>query len=315
MPIHLPPSDPPTRRRFLQWSALAGGAASLPAFAPASRAADEPERWAFLSDTHIDADPAFVSKQGVCMAENLKRVVAEVLAETEKVDAVFIDGDCAYLDGQRGDYDVLAELLAPLREAGIPIHMTMGNHDDRDVFAEAFGAHRPDAPPVKGKRVSVAEGREVDWIFLDSLRFVNQVEGEFGPVQLAWLEDRLKAPEGKPAILVGHHNIQVVPAETGPGEKQARITGLVDSGDFLALASRLPRVKAYIYGHSHDWKTATDTDGLHQINLPPTAYVFNPARPNGWVRATVSAGGIAMELRALDPAHPEHGKTVELKWR
>jgi 3',5'-cyclic-AMP phosphodiesterase len=73
--------------------------------------------------------------------------------------------------------------------------------------------------------------------------------------------------------------------------------------------------KAYVYGHSHTWLTKKDADGLHEINLPPTAYVFDNARPNGWVRARLSATGISLELRALDPAHPEHGKARELAWR
>jgi hypothetical protein len=58
-----------------------------------------------------------------------------------------------------------------------------------------------------------------------------------------------------------------------------------------------------------------EANGLHEINLPPTAYVFNSAMPNGWVRATLSEGGLALELRALDPQHPQHGEKHQLAWR
>jgi Icc protein len=311
MPLHLPPLGPAAnRRQFLKWSALAMASASASAAEPGA-----PERWAFLSDTHIDADPAKVSKQGTNMAENLRRVVAEVLAERDGLDAVLVDGDCAFDEGLRGDYDTFAKIIAPLREAGLPIHLTMGNHDDRGPFYEAFKDQKPAAPPVDGKHVSVVEGRLATWVFLDSLRFVNKVEGELGAAQLAWLEKQLAAPSTKPVVLVGHHYPQVFRDDIIPGKDKIKISGLMDSEPLLALAEKYPRAKAYIYGHSHDWKTSTGETGFHQVNLPPTAYVFNSQKPNGWVRATIAADGMTLELRALDTTHPEHGKTRSLRWR
>lgn len=278
-------------------------------------ALDGPEHWAFLSDIHIEANPATVSKQGVNMADNLRRVVAEVLAERQGLDGVIINGDCAYLEGLRPDYDTLARILAPLREAGLPIHCTLGNHDDRGPFHEAFADLCPAAPPVSGKLVSVVEGRCAHWVFLDSLRFVNKVEGEFGPEQLAWLGRYLAERTDKPVVLVGHHYPQVFRDDIIPGDQKIKISGLIDGEEFLSMVGRFPQVKAYIYGHSHDWRVTSGSDGLHHVNLPPTAYTFNPARPNGWVRVAVDGMGMRLELRALDPAHPEHGQTFELKWR
>jgi len=148
-------------------------------------------------DTHIAADPDAIGRQGVNMAANLKRAITEILAERDGLDGVIVNGDCAAVEGLRGDYETFAALLAPLRDAGLPIHLTMGNHDDRGPFLEAFAQARPAAPPVDGKHVSVVEGRCVNWIFLDSLRFVNKVEGEFGPAQLDWLERFLGDPENR----------------------------------------------------------------------------------------------------------------------
>ncbi|MCB1079195.1 MAG: metallophosphoesterase [Verrucomicrobiae bacterium] len=314
MPIHLPPPSATSRRQFLQGITLATGAMCFRSIRT-DAALGEPERWAFLSDTHIAADPAFVSKQGVNLTENLKRVIAEVMQERDQLDGLFVNGDCAFNEGLRGDYDTFAKLLEPVRESGLPIHLTMGNHDDRGPFYEALSAQRPKNPPVEGKHVSVVEGRAVNWVFLDSLRFVNKVEGEFGEAQLKWLEGYLSANAAKPVLLVGHHYPQVFRDDVIPGDEKIKISGLVDSEAFLALADRHPQVKVYIYGHSHDWKTLTGESGLHQVNLPPTAYVFNPAKPNGWVRGIVSSEGLSLELRALDTSHPQHGQKVELKWR
>jgi hypothetical protein len=70
-----------------------------------------------------------------------------------------------------------------------------------------------------------------------------------------------------------------------------------------------------VNGHSHDWRITASETKLHEVNLPPTAYVFNPARPSGWVRAKVDATGMTLELKALDQTHPEHGMTRTLSWR
>jgi len=308
MPLHL---DNLSRRRFLGGSAVL----ALSPFLPKSGGhAAESETWALLSDTHIAADAAMKSNQGVNMADHLMKVVAEVLAEKETLAGVIIDGDCAYLDGQAGDYTTLLAILEPFREAGLPVHFTLGNHDDREKFSAALGEATGESP-VAGKHCSVLETPLANWILLDSLRYVNKVEGEFGAEQLAWIEKLLSANPDKPAILVGHHYPQVFREDIIPGDEKIKISGLVDSGPFLKVLRTHPAAKAYLYGHSHTWLLKKEENGLHQINLPPTAYVFDKKRPNGWVRATLSASGISLELRALDPAHSEHGKVSDLKWR
>ena len=308
MPLHL---DPLSRRRFLG----GGTILALSPFLPQRGArAAQTETWALLSDTHIAADAALKSPQGVNMADHLRRVVAEVVAEKETLAGVIIDGDCAYNDGQPGDYTTFLSLLDPLREAGLPVHFTLGNHDDRTHFSTALGEATGESP-VEGKHCSILETPLANWILLDSLRYVNQVEGEFGASQLAWIEKLLAANPDKPAILVGHHYPQVFREDIIPGDEKIKISGLVDSQPFLDLLGKHPAAKAYIYGHSHTWLMKKEANGLHQINLPPTAYVFHSARPNGWVRATLSEGGLALELRALDPQHPQHGEKHQLAWR
>ena len=322
MPLHLLPSRS-SRRHFLRNLAVAGGVGATGLSltrsgwsAESKGDADSGDRWALLSDTHIAADPKLVSRQGTCMAETLAKVVSEVVEEADQLDGVLIDGDCAFDDGQPGDYTTLARLLEPLTQAGLPIHFTLGNHDDRDHFLAGMSEEGTEpSPVVDGKHVSVVEGKQVNWVMLDSLRFVNQVEGEFGEAQLAWLDRWLSQNSEKPALLVGHHYPQVFRTDVIPSDEEIRISGLVDSEPFLEIAHRHPQVKGYLYGHSHDWKVATDPAGVHQVNLPPTAYVFRPDRPNGWVRATVSAKAMTLELRALDPEHPQHGKTKTLAWR
>ncbi len=306
MPLHLLPQ---TRRHFLQ-STLIGGTALL-----ASRTADAAESqsnsdwWALLADPHIAADPA-ASARGITMFDNLNRVIDELLAEQHRPAGVVINGDCAYLKGLAEDYATLSKALQRLTDAELPVHMTMGNHDDRGPFYEAFSSQRPDNPLVEGKHVSMLSSPTANLFLVDSLLEVNQVTGELGAPQIAWLTKALDAHREKRAIVLGHHNFQFVPAGT-----QTRISGLKDSQELADVLHARPHVQAYVFGHTHDWSVRQTERHLHLINLPPCGYVFNESRPNGWVRAELGTDHFTLELRALDHSHAQHGQKQELKYR
>tara|TARA_R110002096_G_scaffold4493_17_gene20931 strand:- start:3129 stop:4043 length:915 start_codon:yes stop_codon:yes gene_type:complete len=304
MPFHL---DNLSRRRFFQ-----GTSALL--LTPAARASspDASETWALLADTHIAADAKHEAR-GANMAGNLAKVVEQVVAEKDTLSGVVIDGDCAYNNGQPGDYETLFGILEPLREAGLPIHLTLGNHDDRDVLSKTLT--QVSDSPVDGKHCTIIETPAVNLVLLDSLRFVNKVEGEIGAEQISWIAAHLDRNPGKPSLLVGHHYPQPVTKSSAPDEKPPRITGLIDTEDLLQTLAPRKAAKAYVYGHSHRWETSTGKDGIHHVNLPPTAYVFDDSRPNGWVRATFSTTGGHFELVALNPDHPQHGEKRSLEWR
>ena len=144
-----------------------------------------------------------------------------------------------------------------------------------------------------------------NWFLLDSLDVPNTAPGEYGLAQLDWLERELAAHPEKPAIIVGHHNLQI------PGST----TGLKDSTAFEEIFARHRQVKAYIYGHTHNWHVETHASGVQLVNLPPTGYVFKAGRPSGLVRCTLERGGAEFELRSLDPRHPEHAQVRQLQWR
>lgn len=302
MPIHLPAYS---RRRFGRLSFGAGATLATRAFAQ-----ENGERIVLLADTHVDADPDRVAN-GAPLAGNLRKVVAEILeaAKEEPIGGVIINGDCAFMEGFEGDYRTLGRSLEPLQAAGIPIHLTMGNHDDRDRMFEAMAERKPKNPPVRGKFVSVVEAKTANWFLLDSLEVVNRVTGAFGSEQLSWLSAALSSRRDKPAILVGHHYLQ-------EDSKATTITGLRDTEDFKKLLASHQQIAAYVYGHSHDWRVrSVPAAGLHLINLPPTAYVFDKTRPNGWVTADTSTRGLKVTLHALDRSHSQHGETHALSWQ
>lgn len=264
-----------------------------------------------LADTHVDADPAKTAR-GISMAENLKQVVAEILADPTRPEFAFVNGDCAYNTGTKGDYETFRPLVQPLLDAGVPVHLTMGNHDDRGPFYELF----PEAntEPVTGieRHVSVVESSQANWMFIDTLKEVNKVTGELGAEQRQWISAEInrRSADGKPVIVVGHHYAQYLPE----GSKEV-ISGLADTVEFMDLLRSKPQIKAYIFGHSHNYGYKVASGGIHLINQPPVSYLFDPARPNGWLRGQLTANSMTVELRALDKTHAEHSVAKTLAWR
>ena len=307
MPIHVPPIS---RRSFLAQGAAI--AASLTCTRPvwSAELPDGDAPFALLSDTHVPNSPV-VTGGGVHranMTENLKRVVAQLVELKQKPAAVLINGDCDYLKGLPADYENLAGLVKPLSEAGLSLHLTMGNHDDREPLYQALAAQRPQDPPVQSKHVGVMESKHARWILLDSLLEVDLVTGDLGEAQRKWLGTVLDEPTDKPAIVVAHHNPQFE-----PGPNRSVWAGLRDSKELFELLDSYPQVQAYIYGHTHNWSISR-RGRIHLINLPPVAYVFEKGKPNGWVHAQLRDDGIDLELRALDPNHPQHGEKISLAW-
>ncbi len=307
MPITLPPL---TRRDWLK----RGTAAAFGSLVASQASALEiPEQtWVLFSDTHVAADEA-LNARGVCMAENLTRCANQVLKIGQKPFGLIINGDCAYLEGISEDYVTFLRCLQPLREQSIQIHCTLGNHDHRTNFLNAvIGPPPPNAErpmQVPDRHVATVTSAQVNWILLDSLDLVNRTPGLLGQPQLVWLERELRNTPDKPTFIVAHHNPQ------GPIPEGGKPTGMQDSDAMFDLLAAFPKVQGFIYGHTHTWlRSKHEKTGLPLINLPPVAYTFDPKRPNGWVIVRVNADRAEFELRALNPAHEQHGEKQVIKF-
>jgi 3',5'-cyclic-AMP phosphodiesterase len=302
MPITLPELS---RREFLKRAALAGAAL---AFAPTSHAAlfgksRDKHTFAFFSDAHIAANAAAVSRS-VNMADQLAACVRELAAWPGKPAAVIVNGDLALLQGLPGDYATFGKLIEPIR-ALAPVHLSLGNHDEREHFWSAFPRDAAKLKSVPQRQAAVFSSSRANWLLLDSLDRTNSTPGDLGAAQLDWLDHALQARADKPAIIVAHHNLDTV----------GDVSGLKDSAALEDLFTRHRQVKTFIYGHTHDWHVSQHASGVHLINLPPTGYVFTKGRPSGWVRVTLAPDGMEVELRSLDVKHPEHAQVHQLKWR
>jgi 3',5'-cyclic AMP phosphodiesterase CpdA len=257
-----------------------------------------------MSDTHLAADRSLVFR-GVNPTSHFKQVSQELLRLSPAPVGVMITGDCAYNSGELADYALLGELLGPLREAGLPIQLALGNHDHRAHFWEAFRDEQQATRPVADRQITLLRTSQFNWIVLDSLEVTLSTPGLLGPEQLHWLAKVLDKEPKTPALIVIHHN---------PGLNGGNL-GLKDTFSLLEVIRPRPQVKAYIYGHTHSWKVETDTSGIHLINLPPVSYVFTEGLPSGWVHALIGDSRIELELRCIDPTHKDHGQKLKLEWR
>jgi Icc protein len=300
MPIHL---GPISRRAFLTRAAVAASALGLKPALFADNQWTNLDSWALFSDIHLAADTTNIQR-GVNMAEHFAAVSREMLAWNESPAALFIMGDCAFNSGEKEDYATFAKLLQPIRERQIPIHLLMGNHDNREHFWDVLQEEKSAKRPLADKQVAIVRTPRANWFILDSLEKTLSAPGYLGKEQLDWLGSALDKNPDKPALVLVHHN-------PGIGANM----GLKDTSAFLDVIRPRKQVKAYIYGHTHTWKIEQDSSGIHFINLPPVAYVFHEGEPSGWVHAIVEDKKMRLELRCVDIKHKAHLQKVELEWR
>ena len=193
----------------------------------------------------------------------LSRIVDQILAFNPRPRHVLCLGDIAYLTGKPEEYAAAKRYLDKLEAAGIQLTLTMGNHDRRAAFAEAFPTHAA-ASQLPDRYVYRVETPLADFILLDSLQegtdtktWIN--EGELDDRQVQWLEGQLAGMDGKPVFVMAHHPLE----ELKPIRK---------------MLIKSPSCKGFIYGHKHIWDTGwarfnyMDRDILRTLCVPSTGH-------------------------------------------
>ena len=252
-------------------------------------------RWALLSDTHVAADPEN-RYRGFFPYLNLQEVAAQIADKLP--DRVVVTGDLARLRGETGAYENFKTLLAPVAKQR-PIHLGLGNHDDREDFFQAFQSPTTADMAIENKHVVETEAGPVRLIVLDTLLHVNVTTGELGQSQRSWLETFLRRCDNKPTILFLHHTLS---------------SDLLDTRPLLEIIRPVGKVKAVVYGHSHKYEFSTDA-GIHLINLPATGFNFAGNQPVGWVEARLTKKGGEFTLHAIGGDRSADRQTQKLTWR
>ena len=233
-----------------------------------------------MSDLHLCAKPL----QGTVYTGGFfKKAVASVLAFSPRPDAVVLTGDLV----ERGSVDEYLQLraaLAPL-SAVMPVHLQVGNHDDRAALRAVFGVVAGEqASPFHQYAVEVGQGRLV---VCDTVE-PGHAWGSLCAERLDWLDRTLAQAPDRPTVVAFHHP----PFATGIGFMDR--LGLRSGADeCAAILARHQQVQRVICGHVHRalvvpfaGKIAMTAPSVaHQIPVAfdpqtPEAFVFEPP---GWL--------------------------------
>ncbi len=298
MTLHL------SRRRFFQLAGLATLAYPLRGLAALDTSGGD--EIILINDIHITGVPAEkIPANAKADGEHLRLAVKQILARPQKPAAIIINGDLALAIGTAEDYALVREIVAPLREAGIPLHLTLGNHDVRDIFMAAFPEMKSASALKEHRHNSLIDLPSTRLILLDTLDKTPGPGGLLGAEQIAWTLAKIDEVPAKQVILIGHHNPQV------GGDTSHYKGGIADTADFWPEIAKRPQVKAYIHGHTHEWTQALE-NGIHIISTIACAYVFNAnTNSTGWTAARFNAHGFQLKLNTLETDHAWNG---ESKW-
>lgn len=311
MPIILPPI---TRRQFIKRSLAFGGTAIMAphAMAAADRkgAGLDQNRVALLADTHISADPNRVypgtkwpgtpvkedEHESVNMAVCLAEAAKSVLALNPRPAQLIVNGDCALSNGKESEYKEFLRLVEPIRAAGITVHVTIGNHDNRENLWKLLPFLKEEQ---MGVQAGVVELPHANLVLLDSGK-----RGVLGEEQLDWLAKELDQRADKPALIFGHFNPY-------PNRGVRPIKGMRDGPSLLKLLAERKHARGYFYGHTHEWQYDR-REHLHLINQPAVSYYFGKGHAHGWVDMKLSETTAELELQCIDPKHKQHGEQRQI---
>lgn len=167
---------------------------------------------------------------------NFQRAMDHALTHHPDAEALIITGDLSDW-GERADYLRLRALLA---ERHLPVHLCIGNHDDRATFLEVF----PDLADENGfiqQSVALSGGTA---LLLDTWGPETHA-GHFCQTRAEWLESQLSGSDG-PVWIFMHHN--PIPTHIVPVD----LIMLLDADRLgRVIARHRDRIRHLFFGHCH----------------------------------------------------------------
>ncbi|RYG13840.1 MAG: phosphodiesterase [Caulobacteraceae bacterium] len=202
-----------------------------------------------ITDLHIGLEPISALNDA-----RLERVVARLNAIGP--DLVLATGDLT----ESGDTESYARLKAILAGIEAPVWSTVGNHDRRAQFLDAF----PETPTSDGFVQYAIDLPGLHVIVLDTLE-EGRHGGAFCALRARWLSERLAAAPDRPTLIALHHP----PAPSGIAWMDAGAEGDWSRRLFACLTGH-SRVVGIVSGHVHR-PAVTVAAGLPLVIAPSTA--------------------------------------------
>ncbi|MEL7467234.1 MAG: phosphodiesterase [Pseudomonadota bacterium] len=187
-----------------------------------------------LTDIHLTTPGASIG--GRDPNANFEKALTHALDNHPDAEAIIITGDLSDW-GDREDYARLKDRIADLP---VPVHLCIGNHDDRNTVLSVF----PELSDPNGfvqQAVPLSDGTA---ILLDTWG-PNSHAGFFCDARASWLSARLAEAAG-PVWLFLHHNM--IPTHIGPTDRIM----LLDSARLGAtIAPHRAKIRHIFFGHCH----------------------------------------------------------------
>ena len=243
-------------------------------------------KFVVMSDLHVM--PQGELSVTLDTGSRLEQAVDAVISRYADVDFCVIAGDLVDA-GQPAAYERLKTILSRLP---IPVHITLGNHDNRAAFLSVFGDSFI-AATGKVDKVIDASGYRI--ILLDSSE-PGRVDGVLSDTQITWLTARLAEAVDRPIIVILHHNANALHIESDN-------IAILDPHAFVAALKTHPDIRQVIAGHVHLTSTAT-WHGLPFTTLAGGHYSVSIDQPNVPMRWLSGPGQMAFVIAA------EHSTTV-----
>ena len=242
-------------------------------------------KFVVMSDLHVM--PKGELSMTLDTGARLEQAVDAVIERHADADFCILAGDLADL-GQPKAYENLKAIIARLP---IPVHITLGNHDNRAAFLDIFGADFADAVTGKVDKVIDIKGYRI--IVLDSSE-PGRVDGVLEQGQIDWLVARLAEVPDRPVIVVLHHNANALHIRSDD-------IRLLEPDAFIAALKTHKDIRQVIAGHVHITSTAT-WHGLPFTTLAGGHYSvsFNVDQPTAPIRRIDGPGQMAIVIGTPD---------------
>lgn len=241
-------------------------------------------KFIILSDLHLG--PVGAAVNGLDTGARLSEAIAVINRDHADAEFVLVAGDLA----DRGEATAYHHLRDRLSLLTVPVHLTLGNHDDRATFLSVFGPQHDD-PDGRVSRVLDAGGYRI--ILLDTSE-PGLVGGRLCDGRKAWLAARLDEARERPVIVVQHHH-------ANPLSLPVDEIILEDGADYLDILLRHPDIRGVIAGHVH-LPTASLWRGIPMTTLAGSHYSVSPHVPGvpGTQRQFEGPAQMAVVLTAKD---------------
>lgn len=162
-----------------------------------------------ITDIHLGFDP---DNPDEFNRQRLNQVIATLAALNPRPDVLLATGDLI----DRGDAESYQRLREALADCPFPVHMCLGNHDQRSTFSAEF----PHVPTADGFVQYAVDAGPLRLLVLDTLE-EGRHGGSFCATRAAWLKARLAEAPDRPTLIVQHHppiEVGIEWMNTHPGE-------------------------------------------------------------------------------------------------